>query len=64
MTQEKLDYIKTVERLDAQFCLMCDQLDALNIAMDAKHKEYLKAKKKVLKTCAKYPLLDHEHDSY
>ena len=56
MTQEKLDYIKTVERLDAQFCLMCDQLDALNIAMDAK--------KKVLKTCAKYPLLDPEHDSY
>lgn len=48
MTNRKLDYIKAVERLDAQFCLLCEQLDALNIAMDAKHKEYLKAKKKVL----------------
>lgn len=47
MTNKKLDYIKAVERLDAQFCLLCDQLDALNIAMEAKHKEYLEAKKKV-----------------
>lgn len=48
MTDKKLDYIKTVERLDAQFCLLCDQLDALNVAMETKHKEYLEAKKKVL----------------
>lgn len=47
MSKKKLDYIKTVERLDAQFTLLCEQLDALNVAWDAKHKEYLEAKKKL-----------------
>ena len=47
MAKDYLDYIKNVERLDAQVDLLCDQLDALNIAMEAKHKEYLEAKKKV-----------------
>tara|TARA_B100000900_G_scaffold414341_1_gene440742 strand:- start:824 stop:1066 length:243 start_codon:yes stop_codon:yes gene_type:complete len=48
MTDKKLDYIKTVERLDAQCSLLSEQLDALNLAFDTKHKEYLEAKKKVL----------------
>jgi hypothetical protein len=48
MTKEHLDYIKTIERLDAEFCLLSDQLYALEIATEAKHKEYLKAKKKVM----------------
>jgi hypothetical protein len=47
MAKDYLNYIKNVERLDAQVDLLCDQLDALNIALDAKHKEYRDAKKKV-----------------
>tara|TARA_R110000744_G_scaffold275343_1_gene388226 strand:+ start:671 stop:853 length:183 start_codon:yes stop_codon:yes gene_type:complete len=47
MTKEKLDYVKTVERLDAQIDLLHEQLGALNIALDAKYKEYHLAKKKV-----------------
>tara|TARA_B110000858_G_scaffold196645_1_gene255963 strand:+ start:94 stop:312 length:219 start_codon:yes stop_codon:yes gene_type:complete len=48
MPKTKLDYIKTVERLDAQIDLLHEQLGALNIALDAKYKEYHLAKKKVL----------------
>ena len=44
MPKTKLDYIKTVERLDAQIDLLHEQL---NIALDAKYKEYHLAKKKV-----------------
>jgi len=47
MPKTKLDYIKNVERLDAQFTLLCEQLDALKIAWHAKHIEYLVAKKKL-----------------
>ena len=47
MPKTKLDYIKTVERLDAQIDLLHEQFGALNIALDAKFKEYHLAKKKV-----------------
>tara|TARA_R110002020_G_scaffold374100_1_gene585525 strand:- start:1653 stop:1895 length:243 start_codon:yes stop_codon:yes gene_type:complete len=47
MIKDYLDYIKNVERLDAQFCLLGEQLDELEVALEAKHKEYREAKKKV-----------------
>ena len=48
MTKNYLDYIKNVERLDAQVDLLGEQLEQLEIALEAKHKEYREAKKKVL----------------
>jgi len=48
MTKNYLDYIKNVERLDAQVDLLGKQLEELEIELEAKHKEYRKAKKKVL----------------
>ena len=48
MTKDYLDYIKNVERLDAQVDLLGEQLEVLEIALGAKHQEYREAKKKVL----------------
>jgi len=50
MTKNYLDYIKNVERLDAQVDLLGKQLEELEIELEAKHKEYRdrEAKKKVL----------------
>jgi len=48
MTKDYLDYIKNVERLDAHVDLLGKQLEELEFELEAKHKEYLEAKKKVL----------------
>ena len=48
MTKDYLDYIKNVERMDAQVDLLGKQLEELEFELEAKHKEYLEAKKKVL----------------
>ena len=48
MPKTTLDYIKTVERLDAQYLLLFEQKKALDIALNAKYKKYHEAKKKVL----------------